>query len=821
MRVSSYLSVLVAFCTLGGLLLAGVVFERQLALDTESEQIAKSVQLQNDTLRFSDQLKQLFTSTDLLFASQETYMIQASLQQANAALRLCTTAYRGFDGQSPRALSYLHSIHQDVAALINEIAYLETQAQQVEFAVDPDTLNRVDDISLRVVEATYELQEIVLQNARAQKEAANQHRSDFDLRMWSLGGLYVFGVLAALLWTARSVSRPLRALSKSADSAYVNRETFQPPVSGPTEVLELTDRIGSFVNSLELEIKHTKALVDAIPDTLFVLDRNKGLVRLLPGIDTPKSLVRIERTLDTLISMLGPVQTAEIRRNILHCLDNQVFTEFDLALDFSGEQRFYEARATPVTADEVIVLVRDLTEKRKAESRIQYLAYHDGLTGLLNRTAFTKQFSDTLANEPELPFALFVIDVDRFKIVNDTQGHEVGDLVLKHITQCLRECLRDDDSVTSIDNATRSTPARLGGDEFVALIRNVSDHEQAIRISDRLVKAIEQPVYADGTNVSVSASVGIALYPEHGSAAGELLNHADLAMYRAKSDEDNRSFVYDHALGEVNRRKLTMEAKLRKAIDNDDLFLAYQPKLDLSTRSVVGVEALVRWRDDDQIIPPLEFIPLAEETGLILPLGDYVISAATQQLAAWKQRGLHVEHIAINVSAPQFHQAEFVPFLIRAVDQAGLDYSMVNVEVTESLLMEQYDEFVKVLRNLHERGFGIAMDDFGTGYSSLSYLKDLPLDILKIDRAFVSGVTQSDVEREIIGTIIKLGKTLGLTVVAEGVETEAQARYLLEAQCDQVQGYLFSPPLSAEDCEQFLVANQAPPTQVTHLRTGS
>jgi len=336
------------------------------------------------------------------------------------------------------------------------------------------------------------------------------------------------------------------------------------------------------------------------------------------------------------------------------------------------------------------------------------------------------------------------------------------------------------------------------------LLRRVGDAETAQTISKRLLAAISTPIEHASTQLCVTASIGIAICPSHGDTGEALLNHADLAMYRAKRSGGNAVCVYEHKMGESNKRKLSMEAKLRTAIDNEDLFLMYQPKINLDSGRIVGAEALVRWRDGDTIIPPDEFIPLAEKTGLIIGLGEIVTRTAVNQAALWQREDFRLDHIAINVSAAQLQQEGFCSSILSIAAEASINPSSVNVEITESMLMGQYSSAIKVLEELSSHGFTIAMDDFGTGYSSLSYLKDLPLDVLKIDRTFIADVNESSVEKTIVMGIVQLGQTLGLRVVAEGVETTEQAQFLAGIGCDEVQGYLFSPPLPADEFTELL-----------------
>ena len=810
MRVRSYLIVLIAFTALGGLLLASALIQRQTVLDDSSSAVNNAMKVHKDAQRFQDQLKQLFVSTDLLFGSAETYMIAPSVLQAEAARKLCESVYKQLGETQQLEKQVLGRVHQGIDRLLLEIQSVEAHAGEVEFSISREQLTRVDDIAYDTLNEIG----VLLESVEARVEALNSSKVDdrtkFEFIWLALILAYIASVVMVLLWAAKSVSRPLTQLTHAAAQAMYEGQNFAPGSKGPQEVKELTSHIGSFVDSLQAEIQRSAAVFSAIPDTLLVFNRFDGVVKVKPGIGVSEHFPNFEGNFTRMASLIGSTQMQDISTRLIRCLDEQVAESFDLNLEVSGRVRAFEGRVSAAGRDEGIVVLRDVTEERKSESRIQHLAYHDDLTGLLKRNAFKQSVKRKLDTDPSSPFGLLFLDVDRFKTVNDTLGHEVGDAILQHITHCLTQNLRAEDGVFQFsEELGGNVAARLGGDEFVVMIADNRRQDKIEHIAKRLLNVISKPAFCHGKRVSVSASVGISIYPDHGSNVDELINHADLAMFEAKKEGGDMALTYEHAMGEKRLRTLTLEARLSNAIDNGDLFLMYQPKLDLVSGQVVGAEALVRWQEGDVVIPPFEFIPIAEESGLILPLGYFVAQTAIQQLAQWLKRGTFMREIAINVSAPQLKQSGFVEFLTSAVTEAQIDCSMVNIEVTESQLMDQYELSLAVLSRLRDAGFSIAMDDFGTGYSSLSYIKDLPLDVLKIDRAFVAGVGESEKEKAIVGSIINLGQTLDLKIVAEGVETEAQAQCLRDFGCDQVQGYLYSPPLIAKDFEAFLLSSYA------------
>ena len=439
---------------------------------------------------------------------------------------------------------------------------------------------------------------------------------------------------------------------------------------------------------------------------------------------------------------------------------------------------------------------RDITAKKRDDARIRHMASHDALTGLPNRTAFSELLNAAResARRHGRALAVMFVDLDRFKVINDTLGHEVGDEVLREASRRLRDTLRSSDVV-----------ARLGGDEFVVMIPELAEPSHASTAARKVLAALVAPMSISGRELVLTASIGIAIYPEDGLDEQALMKNADAAMYRAK-DAGKNNFKF-HG-GESDRRaleRLAMETSLRKALDRQEFLLHYQPRVSLASGAVTGVEALVRWRHPELgLVPPGDFITLAEETGAIRDIGRWVLAAACAQAARWRQDGLPEMQMAVNVSARQLASEDFVEHVAEALRVSGLPARCLEIEITETVLAQSVERASQILARISALGVRVALDDFGTGYSSLVQLKRLPIDTLKVDRAFVSDLPHDADDSAIARAIITMGQSLELLVVAEGVET-AEQRAFLEAQgCSEVQGYLISRPLPAEECAAFL-----------------
>ena len=435
-------------------------------------------------------------------------------------------------------------------------------------------------------------------------------------------------------------------------------------------------------------------------------------------------------------------------------------------------------------------------EKSRADERIEYLASHDSLTGLPNREMFNGLLRHSIeaAHRHQRKFAVLFIDLDRFKVINDSLGHDAGDRLLVEVSHRLRGALRASDVV-----------ARLGGDEFVVILEETAERHDIERIAGELLSALGRPLQLSGHECHTTASIGIAMYPADGDDAQALTKNADMAMYLAKEDGKNgfRFFSRDVKVQSIER--LTLETALRRALERKQFSLHYQPKIDMASGQITGVEALLRWEHPDfGMVAPMQFIPLAEETGLIVPIGRWVLKEACAQNMAWQRRGLRPVSMAVNLSPRQFADAHLLRDVDEALAASGMSPVLLQLEVTESMVMRNVARAVRVLDAIQSRGIRLAIDDFGTGYSSMSLMKQFPIDTIKIDRSFVRDLAEDPEDQAIAQAIISMGKALGMTVVAEGVETSEQQEFLRSHACDEMQGYLFSRPLPARDLGELL-----------------
>ena len=451
-----------------------------------------------------------------------------------------------------------------------------------------------------------------------------------------------------------------------------------------------------------------------------------------------------------------------------------------------------------------VELARIAIESAEAEQRIRYLALHDELTGLPNRAAFQDILQHALHVAVRHPRALAIlfVDLDRFKMVNDTLGHDAGDGLLRQTAQRLRRELRQADTL-----------ARMGGDEFYILLENVADRRYVGEVAQRVVQAIAEPFLIDGHKCHVTASVGISTYPDDGTDTQTLLKNADISMYRAKALGKNTYQFYSADMQEHAAKRFDLESALRHAVINRELVLHYQPKVSLATGQVTGMEALLRWnRPDKGLVFPASFIALAEETGLIVEMGRWVLDTACSQTKAWQGSGFAELRVAVNLSARHFRQKELVDDVARALANSGLEARFLELEITESMVMDNPDEAAHIMQALKGMGVYLAMDDFGTGYSSLAYLKRFPVDNVKVDRSFIRDVPGDEDDVAIIRAIIAMAHSLGLKVIGEGVETAEQLEFLQEHGCDEFQGFHFCPPIPSEDFSSLLAGRRTPAT---------
>ena len=438
---------------------------------------------------------------------------------------------------------------------------------------------------------------------------------------------------------------------------------------------------------------------------------------------------------------------------------------------------------------------RDITKQKMAEDKVSRLARFDTLTGLFNRSTFFDTFDHALAvaARSNHQLAVLFIDLDRFKDVNDTLGHFVGDEVLEVMAQRLQNTVRGADTL-----------ARLGGDEFVLLVENTASTKSVSDLAQRVVESLAEPLIAGGQDCRLGASVGIAVSPGDGDDAATLLRNADIAMYRAKASGRNGFAFFSQVLDQPQKERMQLGASLHRALELNQLLLLYQPKVSVATGKMVGVEALIRWQHPERgLVPPAAFIPLAEETGLILQFGRWVLRTACAQAMTWQKSGLPPFSVAVNLSARQFNDPQLAADIRAALSETGLDPQLLELEITESVMVEQYERAVDALREIKVMGVQVSIDDFGTGYSSLARLQKLPIDALKIDRSFIDDISPDSDDAAITTAIIAMAHSLRLRVVAEGVETREQAQFLRERRCDEMQGYYFCRPAPPADIAVF------------------
>ena len=473
-----------------------------------------------------------------------------------------------------------------------------------------------------------------------------------------------------------------------------------------------------------------------------------------------------------------------------------------MVLSPAGATKWLSTSKVPLRndGDEIFGLVgisRDITEHKQAADRIQFMASHDALTGLPNRTLLKDRLAQAIlfADRYELGASVVFIDLDNFKLVNDSLGHLAGDDLLKLVAARMVASVRTTDTVV-----------RLGGDEFVILLPDQPKNAEMITaVLQNVRAAIGEPAQIGGRELRVTSSMGIATYPSDGTDPETLLANADTAMYRAKeTGRDNFQF-YTPGLNARVHEKFALQEDLRGAISRAELLLLYQPQIDLRSNHLFAVEALLRWQHPRLgIIPPAVFIPIAEDSGLIISIGDWVLNEACRQNKAWQDAGLPPVSVCVNVSAKQFKDRSLVDRVVRALEEAGLDAKYLELELTESVIMQDVELALEIMNELRELGIQLAIDDFGTGYSSLSALKKFPVARLKIDKSFIDDLADSEEDRAVASAVISLGQKLNMRVIAEGVETDGQLTFLKENNCDEMQGYHFSRPVSAHDIAHIL-----------------
>ncbi|MEN6437316.1 MAG: EAL domain-containing protein [Syntrophobacter sp.] len=550
----------------------------------------------------------------------------------------------------------------------------------------------------------------------------------------------------------------------------------------------------------------TRALINALPDLLVQIGRSGQIL----DIRSHNHLEKFFSPGNLLGRKVDEVFPEEVSLPIMQHLQSALstgemqFCEHMLRID--GYPCYYEWRIVNNGANEVLAIVRDITGRKQTEERVALLAYHDTLTGLLNRNSFKEHLAQALkhAKRNNRYVATLFLDIDRFKRINDTFGYNVGDLLLQGIAERVQECVRKSDPTARPISYSTSSISRLGGDEFTILLPDIKHIQDSAKVAKRILEVLERPFTIAGHEVFVTGSMGITLYPLDGEDPDTLLKNADAAMYNAKEQGRNTVKFYSSSMNAASYKRLALETSLRKALDRREFLLHFQPQVEIISGRITGMEALLRWNHAELgMVPPMDFIPLAEETGMIISIGEWVLSAACKHSKLLEKMGLETR-VAVNISSLQFRRESLVKTVTQSLEASGLDPSYLELELTESSIMKNMEDSARILAELKEMGLRIAIDDFGTGYSSLSYLKRFPLDVLKIDASFIRDIPLDQDNAAISTAIIAMAHSLNLKVVAEGVETMEQFSFLRKQGCDEVQGFLISPAVPSDEIVELL-----------------
>ena len=685
--------------------------------------------------------------------------------------------------------------------------------------VDDDPLMR------RLARATLEQAEFEVDEAVDGEQAMAMFQTSepslvlLDVEMPGIDG---FEVCRRIRRTADAARLPIVMVTGMDDLESINRayesgatDFISKPISWPIlgHRARYVLRGAHAVRDLRAAEKRNSAMLRAIPDMMFSLDSAGTFLdfQAAPGV---APYIAPSSFLGRAVGEVLPPAVAEV---LLKALSQAVISGETQSAHYSllepAGERHYEARLAPAGPNEILALVRDITAQKQSEEKIRHLAYFDSLTGLPNRQAFLERLDHELQRTRHEggKLAVIFLDLDGFKRINDTLGHNAGDYLLQSVAERLKDELREGDIVSRpADPVNPPDFARLGGDEFTVIVPNIHDLRVIAHVADRIRNLVTRPFVVHGQEIVVTPSLGIALFPDDGADAAALLKHADTAMYHAKDAGRNNWQMYSASLTTRARARLEIENDLRRALEREEFCLHYQPQIRTVDRRIASAEALVRWNHPQRgLVAPMEFIPVAEECGLIVQIGEWVLRQACMQSRAWRDAGLGAIRIAVNFSGRQLRDPDFLGTVFRAIEDAGIDGGLLELELTESILMDSADANVARMRSLREAGIHFSIDDFGTGYSSMSYLKRFPIGMLKVDQSFVRGLPASTDDAAITTAIIAMAHSLRLDVIAEGVETREQADFLVRAGCEKLQGYLFGRPLPAQGMEPLLHAQIA------------
>ena len=640
-----------------------------------------------------------------------------------------------------------------------------------------------------------------VQDAAAQLALAQSWERLYWLLVWGISAQIVLTLALSLLFSS-GINERLGKLQENALRLAAGKD-LRIPMGGSDEISQLDRVFHEMARQLATASQRERAIIENVMDVVCSVDETGRFTRVSPAsVKTwgyrPEELVG--RSLRSIVSPQDAGRTEDMLARV---------REGESALDFENRCAHRNGAVVPMTWSvswseserRMFCVARDITERKRNEAQILHQAYHDILTDLPNRILFRDRLNRALAQarRNQQTMAVMFLDLDRFKLVNDSLGHEAGDEALKEIAVRLTSCLRRSDTV-----------ARVGGDEFTILLASVSHAEDAGKVAQKILDSLDKPWHWNGKQVHVTGSIGISLYPEDAEDPDTLIRNADTAQYRAKVTRPSSYQFYTASMTESAQERLSIETNLRQALDLGELTLAYQPQVDIGSGKIIGMEALLRWHNPELgDVPPDKFIPAAEDLGLIVPIGYWVLHEACRQNKAWQDAGLAPIRIAVNISVRQFQQSDVYAMVNEVLADTGLQPSYLELEITESSAIASNDTCIATLKHLQNMGVTISIDDFGVGYSSLSYLTALPFDKLKIDPSFVKNLGADAHSEAIVTSIISLARSLDRQVVAEGVETAAQLEFLESRSCDARQGFLFSRALAPDKMTQMLRQEQS------------